>query len=347
MFLQPYSGYNQLNCFANTSYPWAITLEEHWTSKAALPSEPARYHPLEGFINAILPQLSDLYDGRVADLDKNGIAIQVVSHSPGANLTNVQVQDANNELATAIKAHPSRLAGFALLPMSDPIAAIGELDRCINQLGFVGALVDNHVDQNFYDSSSYDPFWSRLVELDVPIYIHPTFPSQLMKEALYTGGGLSSNPAAETSIGTFGLGWHSSTANSLLRLLGAGVFDRHKDLKVIIGHTGETLPIMFQRIDRISTFWVAGRNFSDVMRHNVWITTSGMFDIPSLINVQSWMPMDRVMLSVDYPYSQNALARTYLNQIAQAGILSPKNLQDFACGNAQKLLFNRNRPRVL
>ncbi|PVI05635.1 hypothetical protein DM02DRAFT_685439 [Periconia macrospinosa] len=347
MSLQNYTGYNQLNCFANASYPWAITLEEHWTSKAAIPSEPARYHPLEAYISSLMPQLADLYDGRITSLDNNGIAIQVVSHTPSANLTNSQVQDANNELATAIEAHPNRLAGFATLPMGDPDAAINELDRCINKLGFVGALVDNHLDQNWYDSSAYDPFWSKAVDLNIPVYIHPAFPSTLMKEALYTGGGLDANPAAETSIGAFAFGWHYSTANTLLRLLGAGVFDRHKDLKVIIGHTGEALPIMFQRIDRSSVRWVTGRNFSDVMRNNVWITTSGMFDIPSLKNVQSWMPLDRVMLSVDYPYSQNAQGRNYLNQIAQSGALSPRELQNFACGNAQKLLFNRRRPTSL
>ncbi len=341
MYSQPYSQYNSYDCFSNASVAWGITLEEHFTSKLALPDEAAKYTPLDGYVDSILPQLADLYDGRIANLDKNSIAIQVVSHSPNANLTNDGIQAANDQLAEAIKAHPNRLAGFALLNMSDPIEAINELERCINELGFVGALVDNHEGENFYDSSDYDCFWSKVEELDVPLYLHPAFPSVDMKEALYSGGGLTANPTAATAIGTFGFGWHSSTGTSMLRLLGAGVFDRHPKLKIIIGHTGELLPIMFQRIDRISTFYTHGRNFSDVMRNNVWFTTSGMFDIPSLKCVLSWMPMERVMLSVDYPYSQNEQAREYVSLIQQEMALDDHQLRQFACENAQKLLFNR------
>jgi predicted TIM-barrel fold metal-dependent hydrolase len=325
------------------SFPWSITLEEHFTSKLAIPDEPAKYAPLDGFIDNILPQLADLYDGRIANLDKNGIAIQVVSHSPNANLTNDGIKAANDQLAQAIQKHPNRLAGFALLQMSDPVAAIAELERCINELGFIGALVDNHAGDNFYDSKEYDAFWAKVEALDVPLYLHPSFPSVAMKQALYSGGGLDSNPAAATSIGTFGFGWHSSTATSILRLLGSGLFDKHKNLKIIIGHTGELLPIMFERIDRISQFYVTGRTFADVMRKNIWITTSGMFDIPSLKCVLSWMPLERVMFSVDYPYSQNEQGRAYLTAIQQQKALSTLDLQKFACDNAKQLLFNRKR----
>lgn len=323
--------------------PWSITLEEHFTSKAALPYEAAKYTPLDQYVEGLLPQLGDLYDGRIDDMDKNGIAIQVVSHSPFANLSNQNVKASNDELAKAIQKNPDRLAGFALLPMSDPAAAVAELKRCVKDLGFVGALVDNHDNGNFYDSNEYETFWSTVEALDVPIYLHPTFPSEAMKDALYSGGGLDSQPAAAMVIGTFGFGWHSSTATSLLRLLGSKVFDNHRNLKIIIGHTGELLPIMFERIDRISHFYGVNRTFSDIMHTNVWITTSGMFDIPSLRNVLSWMPLERVLFSVDYPYSDNELGREYLNNIQQVNALDKNQLQNFACENARRLLSNRRR----
>lgn len=60
--------------------------------------------------------------------------------------------------------------------MSDPVAAADELVRCVQQLGFVGALVNNHDQGRFYDDETYWPFFAQAQEFNVPIYSHPTSP---------------------------------------------------------------------------------------------------------------------------------------------------------------------------
>ena len=223
--------------------------------------------------------------------------------------------------------------------MSDPLAAARELERCVTQLGFLGALVDNHADGCFYDGAEYHPFWAKAQELDVPIYLHPTWPSEDMYQAFYSGGGLESRPQAAMALGAFGFGWHASTATTVLRLLASKVFDDYPKLKIIIGHSGEMLPYMFDRISKVSGLFGLQRGFTEVMHHNVWITTSGMFDVHSLRCLLGVMPLERVMFSVDYPFSENRLGREYLERIRHEKILDEEQLKAFAWGNARKLVF--------
>lgn len=319
--------------------PLSITLEEHFSSRASQAPGGYEEDPLRQFPPHITKRLDDLHDERIKNMDENGVAIQVVSHTPNALSPSQVIKDGNDELAAAVRANPKRLAGFAQLPMVDAAAAAGELERCVKEFGFVGALVDNHADGNFYDSTEYDQLWEKAQELDVPIYLHPAWPSEAMKEALYSGGGLESRPVAATAIGAFGFGWHASTANTILRLLASKVFDKHLKLKIIIGHSGELLPYMFARINRISAMLGLQRGFAEVMHSNIWITTSGMFDVHSLRCLLGVMPLERVLFSVDYPFSDNRLGREYLRTIQEEKILNDEQLQAFASGNALKLLF--------
>jgi predicted TIM-barrel fold metal-dependent hydrolase len=78
-------------------------------------------------------------------------------------------------MAVAISKNSKRLAGFAMLPMQDPKAAARELTRCVKELGFVDVLVDNHLGGQIYDDESFWPVFEKAQDLDVPIYLHPTF----------------------------------------------------------------------------------------------------------------------------------------------------------------------------
>ncbi|KAG5792468.1 hypothetical protein H9Q69_008478 [Fusarium xylarioides] len=220
----------------------SITLEEHFLSRAAHLSEAAKDDPIHGFPTSIINKLVDVDNERIKNMDENDVAIQVLSHTPTNFLTAGTIIACNNELAAAVRENKSRFAGFACLPMDDPVAAAHELERCIKEHAFVGALIDNHSNGNFYDGHEYDILWTKAVELDVPIYIHPAWPSETQKEALYSGGNLQSDSSSATTLSTFAFGWHASTANTILRLMASNTFDRHPKLKIIIGHSGELIP---------------------------------------------------------------------------------------------------------
>ena len=65
---------------------------------------------------------------------------------------------------------------FAHLPMQDAKAAADELERCVRDMKFCGAMIDSHTNGKYLDDRSYDPFWERAAGLSAPIYLHPADP---------------------------------------------------------------------------------------------------------------------------------------------------------------------------
>ena len=126
--------------------------------------------------------------------------------NPSAIVNLVQSQDANDILAAAIKKHPSRFGGWALVPISDPAAAADELTRSVQELGLVGALLNNQDQGHFYDNKTYWPFFARAQELNVPVYLHPAFPAKDWAPR-FQG---NYPPAVAASLGISGWDWRKS-----------------------------------------------------------------------------------------------------------------------------------------
>lgn len=165
-----------------------IALEEH----ALFPSLPATGPFYENSFKAlpgVRTKLQDLHDGRIIDMDSGHITLQTLSSIPGLAPTNPSgCHNANDELAAAIRKHPSGLAGFAALPMAYPDLATTEFHRAVSELGLVGAMIDNHLPNgSYYDASIYDPFWAMAESLDVPLYIHPAPPTDSQMKASFLG----------------------------------------------------------------------------------------------------------------------------------------------------------------
>ena len=240
-----------------------IALEEHfWTAELAAPPGTG---PLATWGPQVGDQLRDLGPRRLADMDANGIDLQVISHvAPAAQARAgaeglARAREANDQLAAAVRAHPDRFAGFATLPTADPQAAADELERAVVELGFVGALVNSTLGSNdaFLDDARFEPLLDRFERLDVPLYLHPAPPSAALREVLY--GGLP--PAVAARLATGAWGWHAEAGLHLLRMVATGVFDRHPALRLIVGHCGEMLPFLLDRIDamlRVDTMAAAG-----------------------------------------------------------------------------------------
>ena len=274
--------------------PPLIALEEHFFSTDILNALDEAYSEQFKAIPGLRDKLGDLDQLRLSDMDKSQITMQVVSHAcmPGSPSV-IQCRDGNDQLAAACKKHPTRFAGFAVLPMSNPEAAATELERAVTELGFVGALIDNHVNGTYYEGPEYDTLWSTAQKLNVPIYLHPVWPSENMLQqyssAHFTAG-------ASKSLGASGGGWHADCGLHILRLHAGGVFDRFPKLKLIIGHFGEMIPYQLERICKLSVRWgQIRRPFKEVWRENIWITTSGVWSLDPLRCVLANTPVDHVL----------------------------------------------------
>jgi predicted TIM-barrel fold metal-dependent hydrolase len=315
-----------------------IALEEHFWTPAIAEAVGALRNPDAGPDSPLGANLTDLGERRLAAMDAAGIDLQVISHTtPGVQhldpATAVTLaHEANDLLAAAVREHPDRFAGFATLPTPDPVAAAAELERAVGDLGFLGAMVNGHTAGRFLDDPAFAPLLERFERLDVPLYLHPTEPVPAVRAAYYEGF----SPAVTWFLGAAAWGWHSETALHVLRMVLGGVLDRHPRLRVIVGHMGEMLPFMLQRVDDNLPPRVTGldRLPSQYVLDHVVITTSGLFSLPPLRCALEVFGLERVLFSIDWPYAPNEEGRRLLEEAP----LSPDELERFAHGNAERVL---------
>ncbi|KAJ5775710.1 uncharacterized protein N7511_000721 [Penicillium nucicola] len=311
--------------------PPFITLEEHYLSPKVRAA--STHDEFANFPPQIVRKLDSTGEERIKDLDNGQITLQVLSHAPGTYPAPL-CAEVNNDLAASISQNPTRLAGFALLPMNDPPAAAAELERCTRQLGFVGALVDNHINGQFYDDEKFWVVFQKAEELDVPIYIHPSWATEEMVE-YYKG---NYDDAVAVALSAYGWGWHSETAGHVLRLYASGLFDRFPRLKIVIGHMGEMLPFQLERVINVSARFGRQRSFKEVWDGNIWVTTSGMFALPPLACLLQTTSIERVLYSVDYPFSMNEKGLEFFERVKESGLIAGDDLEKFAFRNAEALL---------
>ena len=318
-----------------------ITLEEHFVSPGFV-AGPGRNF-VEGLRTTgaggerIVQQLQEVGDRRVAEMDAGDIGMQVLSlNPPGVEQAELAEQvaiarESNDFLADAVKKYPKRFAGFAALPVAAPEQAADELERRVRQQGFKGTLINGHSRGRYLDDKFFWPILECAEALDVPIYLHPTIPPKAVVDALY--GGFS--PAVNGILATTGWGWHIDTGLHVIRMVLGGVFDRYPKLQVVVGHLGEGLPFMLQRINRNlpkETTKLA-RPMAAYLRENVHYTFAG-FNFPAtFLDLMLEVGVERIMFSVDYPYGSMAEGRSFLDQIP----VTDADRERIAHGNAERL----------
>ena len=332
-----------------------IGVEEHATFPELLRRIPKDLHASQVFsarsqhptVNYARDRASNLGERRIKDMDEGGISLQILSLVGAINSTHLAETDPqagvqlareiNDELKKAVDANPTRFKAFAELPMHAPQEAIKELHRCVKELGFVGAMLSGSVSGNgkFLDSPEFDVILSAFEELDVPLYLHPGVPPKPVWDTYYA---FPDKPAVSAAFGLAGWGWHSEVAIHVLRLALSGALDRHRQLKIIVGHQGEMMPMMMQRFDTILDERVFGfeRSVGEMLRDQVWISISGMFSLPPTQAAIATWGIDKVLFGNDYPFIDVQGARDYIGALGD--VVSPADLRKICQTNAEKLL---------
>ena len=131
-----------------------------------------------------------------------------------------------------------------------------------------------------------------------------------------------------------GWGWHIETAVHVIRLILGGVFDRYPKLQIVIGHLGESLPFMLQRLDVMPMEMTKlNRPISAYLRENVHYTFSGFNFMAAFLDLLLEVGVERIMFSADYPYASMTEARGFLNQLP----VSTADKERIAHRNAERL----------
>jgi len=217
--------------------------------------------------------------------------------------------------------------------MQDPAAAADELERCVRELSFRGALVNGYSSVGdletaaYYDEPQYLPFWERVAALGVPLYLHPRNPLPTQRR-MYRDREELLGPTWAFTV---------ETATHSLRLITSGLFDRFPNLTVIIGHMGELLPFALDRTgQRLSHIpgTALEKPAPQYLRDNFFITTSGNFHTPSLIGAMLEIGADRMLFAADYPFERTGDAAGWFDAVP----ISEADRQKIGRTNAQQLL---------
>lgn len=255
--------------------------------------------------------LTDLGDTRIAAMDAARVDVQVLSHwSPGVQpFDPAQGSElarlVNDRLAEAIRLHPDRFAGLALVAPQDPLAAARELERAVSNLGLNGLLINSHTNGEHLDDPKFWPILEAAQALNAPVYLHPRTPPAQMYDAYtdYLMDRALWGFAAEASL-------------HVVRLIMGGVFDQFPRLQVVLGHMGEGIPFWLSRLDEVSArtgMPELQRRPSDYFRNNIHITTSAMFWDPVLTLCIDALGVDRIMFAVDSPFASSEQGTRWLD----------------------------------
>lgn len=287
-----------------------IALEEHYQSPDFNAAGSHDFTKTEYFGN-VKERLLNI-DLRIQDMDKNGIETYIMSLTqpgiegiPDPVAAQKMAVKMNDYCASQlISKHPDRLRAFACVPMQNPQAAAKELERAVKQHGFVGALINgfscvgNEETAQYLDEPQVEPFWEKVEELGVPVYLHPRIPL-VTQRRIYEGyDGLLGS--------AWGFGVETST--HAVRMILSGLFDRHPNLQIILGHLGEALPFTLPRLEhrlrhqRPETQGSHKLPVTEYLHKNFYLTTSGTFRSQALLDTMLEVGSDRILFSVDSPY---------------------------------------------
>jgi aminocarboxymuconate-semialdehyde decarboxylase len=217
---------------------------DHWHGMTADDGE------LDNLVNRWKP------DRRIEEMDRIGVDVQVVSptdvfyqYDRDPQTTARIASACNEEVAEMVRDHPDRFMGLGTLPMQDVELAKAEMTRAISELGLVGFMINDHVNNLTYDHDVFDEFWAGVHELGAFILIHqfdPTVVTYRTRDYFLLN-----------SIGNL-----VDRTLSFATLIYGGVMDRYPGLKVCLAHAGGYVPYALDRLDQGWEMWPSERGGS-------------------------------------------------------------------------------------
>ena len=228
---------------------------------------------------------------RLRDMDAQGVELQALSAWLGLlSLGTEAAQRFNDALARVVAANPDRFVGLAIAPMGEPEKAAAELDRAVRELGMVGVGIASNVNGTNLDAKEFGPFWAKVQELDVPVFIHP---------ANVLGADRLGNWYLNNFIGNV-----TDTAVAAGSIIFGGVFQEFPNLKIYLAHGGGSCPYIRGRWDH---GWQHHNTRSPITKLPSEYMKLFYFDAlthssQTLHYLVDSFGHDKVMLGSDYPF---------------------------------------------
>ena len=280
---------------------------------------------------ALQPKLTDPQE-RLQDMDRMGIDIQAISPGPnqfyywtdgelGLKLARMQ----NDRVAEIVRSHPDRFVGMGTLPLQDTEKAVQELERVVQELGFHAVEISSNVAGTDLDDPRFEPFWAKVQELDVLVFIHPVGFTDAARMKDYYLNNIIGQPLEEAVF--------------VSRLIFSGVLERYPNLKIVVGHGGGYLPYYPGRMDhaykvRPECKKHISRPPSEYLKKLYFDTI--VYQEPSLEYLMRYAGSDHVLLGTDYPFDMGETDPVgFINKLKSVSQIEREKILG---GNAMRLL---------
>src|SRR5947207_5283146 len=268
---------------------------------------------------------------RLADMRERGIDMHALS-VPTSNLFyEMEAERAlrvaratNNGFAALVSAHPDHFVALASVPLQTPEGAARELERAVRELGLRGVQIATNVNGSNLDDPSLAPFYAKVQELDVPVFIHPNNVLGTDRLRSYHLGNLIGNPTDD--------------ALAVASIIFGGVLKEFPRLKFYVAHGGGSCPFLRGR-------WEHGWRVRDDAKTRIDRPPSEYFRLfyfdslthsgPALKYLVDSVGPERVMLGSDYPYDMSDVDP--VRAIASLPHLSDQQRELIYGGNAMRL----------
>ncbi len=277
-----------------------------------------------------IPAMSQL-DVRLAAMDHAGIDQQVLSvsipqtyHADRATAV-AMAHAANDGVAEACRQYPARFKGFASLPLPHADAALDELARAIDTLGFHGVVLGGNVLLQPLDSREFGPVFDELNRRHLAVFIHPMIPCGMEAMQDYDLGAA--------------VGYLLDTCLAALRLVYSGTCERCPNLRPILCHTGGYLPFQWGRLD--ASYQTRPEARERVPRPPTaylrrFYYDNATFHVPALRCALETVGASQLVLGSDYPFGLGDLEQ--MVSTLEALGLSAEDRARVESGNALTLL---------
>lgn len=278
------------------------------------------------------PKLCDFAEKRIPEMEALDIEKAVISLAPGIDILPASesieaCRKANDALYELTQRYP-QLIGSAILPMFDADAAVAELDRCVNDLGFRMWQAHSNINGHHHDEEQFRPIWKKLEDLGVFAYLHPNY--NPLNDMFNDFGYPMAGP---------GLGFTADTSGAIIRIMLSGMLDEMPNLQIVLGHFGEALPFLMERLDNRMAMLPEPKQLNQqkpsyYFGRNIKVTTSGNTSIPAFECTRAAIGMDNILLGTDHPFESMTECITYLEKCP----MSVADRERLYYKNAEKLL---------
>jgi predicted TIM-barrel fold metal-dependent hydrolase len=314
------------------SHLMSVAFAEYLQGRDALP---ATVRQADGYVVHCAPQFSIHYGppilsvgAKLQDMDAAGIDMSVLSPAPpgphvlGGALADDWAARINDELSVMTAAHPGRFAGWASLGFGHPSRTIAEVDRCLDELGLAGFQVWSNLGDRSLDDPGVLPVLEHIAARGAAIHLHPFVPP----------GQPAMSPAMMT-----GFAFPGDTSLAVLRLIGAGLFDR--DPVIVAAHLGGVLPWLR---DRLAIHGQASAPFPHQPQlarpmgeylDQLYVDTVS-YGLAPLEYCYTQLGADRMLFGTDHPYAAPGVPQDLVDRLP----CTQDERGQILAGNAQRLL---------